>query len=91
MKLLCPNSCKKKCYLKFTGEEQKTFFESYWKMGDSKKQKQFDANNITVCDKEREREMWKGFPEQKSTVNNDVTSGRCCSVQNNVFTNVMCG
>ena len=60
-------------------------------MGDSKKQKQFDANNITVCDKEREREMWKGFSEQKSTVNNDLTSGRCCSVQNNVFTNVMCG
>ena len=55
MKLPCPNSCKKKCYLKYTEEERQTFFESYWKMCDSQKQKQFVANNITVCDKERER------------------------------------
>ena len=55
MKLPCPNSCKKKCYLKYTEEERQTFFESYWKTGDSQKQKQFVANNITVCDKGRER------------------------------------
>ena len=43
------------CYFKFTEEERQTFFESYWKMGDSQKQKQFVANNVTACDKERER------------------------------------
>ena len=55
IKLLCPNSCKKKCYLKFTEEERQIFFEYYWKMGDSQKQKQFVANNITLCDKEIKR------------------------------------
>ena len=53
--MLCPNSCKKKCYLKFTEEERQIFFEYYWKMGDSQKQKQFVANNITLCDKEIKR------------------------------------
>ena len=37
MQLPCPNSCKKKCYSKFTEEERQTFFDSYWKLSDSHK------------------------------------------------------
>ena len=40
---------------KIIEEERQTFFESYWKMGDSQKQKQYVPNNITLCDKKRER------------------------------------
>ena len=68
--------------LKFTEEEQQTFSESYWKMGDSYKQKQFVENGIAVCDKEKERKRGNASQNrnQQSTMTYHLRDVAVCKV-----------
>ena len=55
MKSPCPNSCRRKCSVRFSEHERKGFLDAYWALAEYKKQRQYISNNVKRDNKHRKR------------------------------------